>query len=213
MNTAILSEVQFFLTSFFWGAFLFLIYDCLLISRNIIKQHRVIIAVEDILFWAIAGFYIFRMIYQLNHGTIRWYSIVGIALGMYMYNGLLSKHIINFFTTIITRVIQFIKKILLIIFRPIRFLLTKIKKLFLFVARVCKRRLKVFTSFLEKQLKKRIEKVRIKREEKKAKKKPIEVLEPVVHKSKKGSFELIRQPENKGDEHEQEEKKTKKNRS
>ena len=209
MNTAILSEVRFFVSSFIWGALLFILYDCLIIFRNIIRHKKLIIAVQDIIFWVVAGFYVFRMIYLLNHGTIRWYSIAGLILGMYLYNSLLSVQIIDFFTKIIKKMIQAVKSLLLIIFRPIHFLLCKIKILFKFIGKKCKIVINYMTLFFKKQLKKRKEKVKIKKEKKKADqtKEQMQISEHSSAKSDaskeqkpiKGSFELIRKQEEEGD--------------
>lgn len=213
MNTAILSEVRFFLTSFLWGAFFFVCYDCLLIVRNIIKHHRIVIAIEDIIFWVSAGIAYFRMTYQLNHGTIRWYSIAGLLLGMFLYNNTLSTPFIKFFTFVIKKILWIIRSIFAFFLRPIRFLMRKLKKLFLFLKNKVEKRAKRISKFTQKQLKKHEEKVKIKREKKRAEKETKQEEASVVHKSKKGSFELILQQEEKGDEHEQDKSKKKKNRT
>lgn len=216
MNRAILAELNFFIASFFWGVFLFFIYDCLLIFRNIIKHNGIITAIEDVVFWVVSGVLIFQMMYTKNHGTIRWYFIIGLALGMIVYRNTISNMVVTFVTTVTKKIIAFIRKVLTILLKPFRFVIKRIQKFLRFVARKCKRRFNFFALIVQKRLKNHAEKVRIKREEKRTKKATNLPTIPELQKSPKGSFELIHSPEEKIDEDEKDEKskkKKKKNRS
>lgn len=216
MNKAILAELNFFISSFFWGVFLFLIYDCLLIFRNIIKHNRVITAIEDVVFWVVSGVLIFQMMYTKNHGTIRWYFIIGLALGMIAYHNTISNLVVKFITTVTMKIIGFIRKVLAILFKPFRFIFKHVQKFLRFIAKKCKLRFNFFALIVQKQLKNHAEKVRIKHEEKRERKAMKTPIIPEVHKSPKGSFELIHRSEekiDKDDKSEKSKKKKKKDRS
>lgn len=226
MNKDILTEINFFLSLFCVGAFLFIVYDVLRIIRHIIKHPRWIIAFEDVIFWVCASFYVFSIIYQKNHGTIRWYSILSLGLGIFTYHKLFSDQVVRFFVKIIKKILYLLKKVLMIFLRPFRYIVNIIKKLILKIAAICKKRTKKIYLFLQNRLKIRKEKIKIKREEKKAKKvmkkklkeselesKSKSKSEPEAvtkNKSPKGSFELIRQPEEEKGEPDETHKKKKK---
>lgn len=112
-------ELQFFLASVIWGVIILIIYDVIRIFRNIIKHNYFFIGVEDLIFWIISGLLIFRMMYIQNDGIIRGFSILGMTLGMIVYNQGISA----FFVTYISKLILFVKKM---IAKVIHFLLKPI---------------------------------------------------------------------------------------
>lgn len=213
MNRAILAELSFFVTSFAWGVLLFFIYDCLLIFRNIIKHSRFVTAIEDFVFWIVSGVLIFQMMYTKNHGTIRWYFIIGLALGMIFYRNAISSVFVKLLTNVLKKIIAIIKRVFFIITMPFRIIFKHIQKFLRFIAKKCKGRTHTFVLFVQKRLKNHTEKVKIKREEKRAKKIIEEPAIAEIHKSPKGSFELIQRPEevhSEGKENEKSKKKKKK---
>lgn len=221
MNTAIFAEVEFFFASFLWGAFLFLLYDGILIFRNIIKHGTFLISFEDICFWITAGVLIFRMMYIKNNGTIRWYAVVGIILGMNLYHYTFSRLIIKVVTKTLKAILTFIKRVIHILLTPVRILVKYTKKIGKFFIGKCKKRGNQVNSFLQKQLKKHREKVTIKKKVKEEKKqqrmnqKEQQKEQAALPEVKKGCLERIRQPEEKGEviEIAKKEKKKKKNRA
>ena len=57
--------------SFVEGVFLMFLYDFIRAFRMKVKHGRVWILIEDWLFWLLAAFFVFPMIFTLNHGLIR----------------------------------------------------------------------------------------------------------------------------------------------
>lgn len=143
MSDTIGLEVQFFLVSILSGVILLIVYDIIRISRRIIKHFKVLVAIEDILFWVASSIFIFIMMYKQNNGDIRGFSIMGMLIGMLVYNHILSKLVVNAFTTIINKIIWVIKKIISIIFFPF-------KKILGFIFKYTRR----FLLFLRKKLRK-----------------------------------------------------------
>lgn len=111
-------EVQFFLTSVLYGVLLLLVYDCLRILRRIVAHNAFFIALEDIIFWVVASIVIFIMIYEKNNGTIRAYAILGMLIGMVLYNQLVSKFIIKWITWVINKIVCIVRKIVSFLFHP-----------------------------------------------------------------------------------------------
>lgn len=195
MNQFILAEVNFFLTSFLFGALLFLAYDILVILRNIIRHAKFVMAIEDIGFWTTAGILIFFMMYNLNDGIIRYYAIISIILGMRLYQTILSKHIIHIGSTFGL----WIKKLLIRFFRfvtiPLRVLFKQLRKVAGVLRIFIRKRAKYILDIVKKQLQKRIEKVKMNRKKRQTQKQ----LDPKEPEIIRGVLELIMLPSEKGE--------------
>lgn len=120
MSAAIGMEVQFFLTSIIWGIILLIIYDVLRIFRRVIAHKWFFVAVEDVLFWVMSAFLIFRMMYQQNNGIIRGFSILGMTLGMVVYNQSLSEYAVRWISKVFLFIAMVIKKVVAFLTKPIR---------------------------------------------------------------------------------------------
>lgn len=214
MNEFILSEVNFFLASFVWGIILFFAYDVLRILRNVFRHGKAVIAIEDIGFWIASGILIFRMMYRMNNGTIRWYAIIAIVASMKLYQILASHYIVSFGSD----VLLFIKKCIIRIFHwvaaPFLYVYKQIKRFVRWIEKIVGKRINVILAFLKKRLKthqekvkmKKIEKLRLKKEKIEEKEEP----EPVIV---RGVLELVSVVDEKGDKNEENPKKKKKKRS
>ncbi|NLK73944.1 MAG: hypothetical protein GX288_01465 [Clostridiales bacterium] len=117
MSKDITVELQFFMTSILWGALILLAYDILRIFRRVIKHNYFTIAIEDLLFWVIASVFIFAMMYNENNGIIRGFSVMGMALGMVVYNFMLSPF-----------VVKLISELMILLLRPFRFIDNSLKR-------------------------------------------------------------------------------------
>ncbi|WP_310604115.1 spore cortex biosynthesis protein YabQ [Anaerosporobacter sp.] len=135
MTEIINLEVQFFLTSILYGILLLIVYDSIRIIRRVVPHKAFFVALEDILFWIAASIVIFMMIYERNNGTIRGFAILGMLLGMVIYNQLLSRFIVKGITRIIKAILKAVWKVLSIVFMPLLFLLKKIKQFLGFTTR------------------------------------------------------------------------------
>lgn len=102
VSETILQEGGLLCYSFLFGIALMMLYDILRIFRHIVKHRTILLAVEDALYWIICGIGIFAMLYRENDGLLRWFVLVGVAIGMLVENGLFSPWIIRFFVKIHT---------------------------------------------------------------------------------------------------------------
>ena len=84
-------EAEAFLRAFFTGMLLCGIYEALRIFRRLIRHHPLFVSVEDFIYWLFAGFFLFGEIFQTSSGEIRWYFVVGVAVGAVFFLLLLSK--------------------------------------------------------------------------------------------------------------------------
>ncbi len=150
MNDAIMVELRFFGTSVLWGALLLIIYDALRILRRIIIHSSLIVAIEDLIYWVISGLLIFHMMYQQNNGIIRGFAILAILLGMIFYHYTISEIAVGTVSGLLNQIINLIGRLIALIFKPVRFLCRKIKRIFSWIFN----KIKKFIRFLLKSLKK-----------------------------------------------------------
>lgn len=150
-------ETRFFLVSLVWGILILMSYDMVRIVRNIISHKWIVVAFEDILFWIICAIFIFAMMYKMNNGIIRGFSIMGMTIGMLFYNQLCSAIIVKELTALLKWINKKIKFIILLLIKPIRIVILRIKRIFLFVHK----KLKKISKFSSKALKIRKKTVKI----------------------------------------------------
>lgn len=154
MNPAISVELQFFLTSILWGVILLMAYDVLRIFRRIIKHDAFFIAIEDLVFWVVASLFIFAMIYRMNNGIIRGFSIMGMLLGGVLYHFAFSELLV-----------KSVAKLIRVLLSPAAMVLHQIKRFFKFLLSHTR---KLINNLLY-QLKKQIKSVKITLKKRKSK--------------------------------------------
>lgn len=111
------SQVTLFLLTVVLGMFIGFIFDIFRIIRKIIKHRDFFIFVEDTLYWLIVSFIMFYFMLNKNNGEIRFFSIIGVFIGMILYFCTISNLVIN----VSLIVINAIKKILIVMFKIIMF--------------------------------------------------------------------------------------------
>ena len=79
--------------SFVEGVFLMFLYDFIRAFRMKVKHGRVWILIEDWLFWLLPSFFVFPMIFTLNHGFIRSFFVIALTLGVFLYRTLVKTHV------------------------------------------------------------------------------------------------------------------------
>jgi spore cortex biosynthesis protein YabQ len=117
MNPGITFELHLFFISILWGALVLIAYDLLRILRRIIRHNVAVVAIQDLIFWVVAGVFIFAMIYVKNNGIIRGFFVMGMVIGMLAYHYLLSDLIV-----------MLISSLILLILRPFSLALALLKR-------------------------------------------------------------------------------------
>lgn len=108
------------------GIFLSIIFDIFRILRRTIKTSDFFTNIEDILFGIITGIIILVSIFLFNNGELRLYIFIGIAIGIIFYMLFISKYFIK----INVEIINFIKKIIILLTKPFMILFKFIKNIF-----------------------------------------------------------------------------------
>lgn len=84
-------EMMVFLIAVVSGAIVRLVYQCIRCFRRIVVHDLAAVSVEDMIFWLGSAVYMFVQIYHTSDGSIRWYFILGVALGVILMSVFLNK--------------------------------------------------------------------------------------------------------------------------
>ncbi len=139
MSESIIKEIDFLGASVLTGVIILVIYDVLRIFRRVISHSQGAVGLEDFLYWLLVTFFIFSMLFRKNNGAIRWFSVLGIFLGMVLYNITISPFLVKYLAMFFIKIKNLLKKILFFFLKPLK----KRKK-------GLKRRLKTFKIVLKK---------------------------------------------------------------
>lgn len=94
------------------------------------KRKAWFVFLNDFLFWIVQGLIIFYVLFLINEGEFRFYLFLALLCGFAAYQALLKKGYLKILETIITSVIitaKFVRKSFqLLIFQPIKWLITGI---------------------------------------------------------------------------------------
>lgn len=154
MNQVINMEVKFFLVSIAWGVILLVIYDCLRIFRKVIKHGIIMISIEDILYWITSAVLIFRMMYDLNDGIIRGFSLLGILLGMILYKYSISEHVVKGISFVLLKIKGVLVKMFQLLLKPLKFFCRKVRQFLLFIQKKLQKRLGTMAHFVKNKVSK-----------------------------------------------------------
>lgn len=148
MSQDIIREVTFFFHSVVVGIIITFVYDWFLILRRLIKHGTIWISIEDFIFWAACGIGVFYMLYRENNGVLRWFAVLGAMLGMICYKFIISKRFVHIMSTCIYKIMWFLFRIIQVMLKPIKWLIFKLRRFFLFL----KKKLKKLQNFIKKKL-------------------------------------------------------------
>ena len=91
MSENIIREWYFLLYSVATGTGMAFAYDNLRLWRRLIPHKRLMVDLEDILYWTVCFFVSFYLLYYGNDGVVRFFAVLGAGLGMYLYIVTLGK--------------------------------------------------------------------------------------------------------------------------
>ncbi len=120
------NQAYLFLVFIVNGIVIGLLFDFFRIARKVFISNNMITYIEDILFWILTGGTVLYSIFVFNNGEIRLFMFLGILLGAFIYMVTLSSYIIK----INVEIINYVKKILGIIFIPFKSVFKILRKIF-----------------------------------------------------------------------------------
>lgn len=118
----------FLLHALLTGMFITFVYDGWIILRKVIPHKPFVESLEDFLFWVFCAVYVFMWLYRESNGTLRWFAVGGALTGMLLYKKLLSGLWIKGAVWLLSRMLELLKRVLGVLWKPIRFLGRKVAR-------------------------------------------------------------------------------------
>jgi spore cortex biosynthesis protein YabQ len=109
-----------FLSTVYAGFIIGFFYDCCRIIRKMIRAGVFITGILDFLFWSIIGGLSFLVIFYVNDGDVRFFTIAGFIIGWVIYLLALSRYImmaLNWIYQTLAKIIHWLVNIMLWPFR------------------------------------------------------------------------------------------------
>ena len=94
MVSSVYKEWELLLQTIKLGIKLAFIYDGIRILRILISHKNIMISLEDLFFWIYATWIIFQLQLERSEGVLRGFSILGMILGMFLYNKILGERLL-----------------------------------------------------------------------------------------------------------------------
>lgn len=129
MSSQILEETLILYHAVLLGIYVAVIYDIIRIFRRIVKHNRFFLSLEDLLYWIFCAWEVFYLLYEENSGILRWFTILGIALGMFLYLISISGFAVRFISGISIKCVQKTGKMFGFLLKPLKKKLTSLKKM------------------------------------------------------------------------------------
>lgn len=148
MSQDIVQEIVFFLHSILMGLVITFAYDWILVFRKLFVHGRFLISVEDFFYWFVCGIGVFYMLYKENNGVLRWFAVVGAALGMLFYKTTIKNYFVNIMSTCIHKIMWLVMRIIQIVLKPANCAFSGARRFVRFVMR----KLKNVKEFIKKRL-------------------------------------------------------------
>lgn len=112
------------------GIIIGIIFDFFRILRKSFKTRDFITYIEDIVFCILTGFILLYSIFKFNSGEIRIYMFFGVLIGCTIYMLTISKYFIKINVFILTTITNILRKIILILYIPLKCLKKIFTKIF-----------------------------------------------------------------------------------
>lgn len=110
MDEIIRNQASVLLDSIFIGMVIMALYDVLRFLRRIIRHKRFLRDFEDFIFWIIGGFIVFSLVYSRSDGNIRWFIIVGVMFGAYIYYISFGRFFVKYLAKYVNKIINNVLK-------------------------------------------------------------------------------------------------------
>lgn len=148
MSQDIVQEIVFFLHSILMGLIITFAYDWILVLRKLFTHGMFLMSVEDFIYWFVCGISVFYMLYRENNGVLRWFAVMGAALGMLFYKLIIKNRFINIMSTCIHKIMWFVFRVIQIVLKPVKCLFFAARR----CVRFAGRKLKKVKEFIKKRL-------------------------------------------------------------
>lgn len=111
MSIDVINECVFWFSCFLMGIIVTVLYDIFRIIRRVIPHNGFFIALEDMIFWAMVSVLLFLLLYHLNNGTVRWFAVLGLFVGMCFYKKIFGDLLVTFMSTILGGILHIVARL------------------------------------------------------------------------------------------------------
>lgn len=130
MNSEIVYEINTFCKAIMLGVMWGVIYDTLRVFRRVKRCKTLRMGIEDTIYWCVMSVILVVFLYHNNGGIIRAYVIVGIAIGMFLYELSIGRFAVKYLSKFFRWFNRIIKTCLGKIWKFIHWVLKKVFKPF-----------------------------------------------------------------------------------
>ena len=130
MSINIMTEVHILWRFLILGVIITATYDVIRIMRAIFPRRRIIISIEDLLFWCMSSIIVFQLLYQENNGIVRWFAIMGSVIGMILFEKVIGTYLVKVLSKAGRKSKKIIKKKLTGCIKTVKMMLCKHTKRF-----------------------------------------------------------------------------------
>ena len=148
MSQGIVQEVTFFLHSILMGLIITFAYDWILIFRKLFRHGKFWMSVEDFIYWFVCGISVFYMLYRENNGVLRWFAVVGAAIGMLFYKLTIRNRFVSIMSTCIYKIMWFVFRVIQVVLKPLKCLFSAVRR----CVRFLNKKFKKVKEFIKKRL-------------------------------------------------------------
>jgi len=148
MSQGIVQEVTFFLHSILMCLIITFAYDWILIFRKLFRHGKFWMSVEDFIYWFVCGISVFYMLYRENNGVLRWFAVVGAAIGMLFYKLTIRNRFVSIMSTCIYKIMWFVFRVIQVVLKPLKCLFSAIRR----CVRFLNKKFKKVKEFIKKRL-------------------------------------------------------------
>ncbi|MBO5292445.1 MAG: spore cortex biosynthesis protein YabQ [Lachnospiraceae bacterium] len=120
MSAEIMGELDFLLRSMLLGVMITFLYDLIRIFRRVVRHHGFFVSLEDFFFWVFCSICIFLLLYRENNGILRWFVVMGAAVGMLLYKATVSRFLVDLAAKGIGAVLRLLGRIFRLLTKPLR---------------------------------------------------------------------------------------------
>ena len=116
-------QVWLFLSTVAAGFVIGLVYDFFRVLRIVVTHRQWLVQLEDVIYWVAVSLLMFYFMLHQNYGEIRFFIIIGAAIGVVIYFCSISPVFIKISVAVIEFLQRVIITVLRIILTPVRFLI------------------------------------------------------------------------------------------
>lgn len=121
VSAGIYEELALLCSFFLIGIFLAASYDVLRILRGLIPHGKLLINLEDLIYWMYVAVVVFVQLYEKNDGRLRGFVFGGLLMGMIIYAA-------SFARICTPPVIRFLQRVMSILLKPVKRVLAFLNK-------------------------------------------------------------------------------------